>query len=284
MAGNILIVILVAFDPHLHTPMYFFLGNLSSLETCYSSAILPRMLASFLSGDRSISVAACLAQLYLFGVLAGTECYFLAVMSYDRFLAICKPLHYAMLMNGRICIQLTVVSWICGSLGCSIVIFLVSRLNFCGPNKIDHFFCDLTPVVILSCNDTHLVEIAAFIIACIGTLPPLLITLASYVCIINNILRIPSTTGKQKAFSTCSSHLIIVSCFYGSLMIVYVLPDISSLSEVKKLFSLFYTLLTPLLNPLIYSLRNKEVKEAVRKCFRKLHRLKIQKRRSKRKL
>nr|XP_056720484.1 olfactory receptor 6B1-like [Euleptes europaea] len=284
MAGNILIVILVAFDPHLHNPMYFFLGNLSCLETCYSSTILPRMLFGFLSGDRTISVPVCLAQLYLFSFFAATECYFLAVMSYDRYLAICKPLHYAMLMNGRICILLIAVSWICGSLGSSIVIFLVSRMNFCGPNKINHFFCDLTPVVMLSCNDTHLVEIAAFIISCIGTLPPLLITLTSYVCIINNILRIPLTTGKQKAFSTCSSHLTVVSCFYGSLMIVYVLPDISSVSEVKKLFSLFYTLLTPLLNPLIYSLRNKEVKEAGRKCFRKLHRLKIQKRRSKRKL
>ncbi|XP_048372530.1 olfactory receptor 11L1-like [Sphaerodactylus townsendi] len=284
MVGNILIVILVTFDPHLHTPMYFFLGNLSCLETCYSSAILPRMLASFLSGDRTISVSACLAQLYLFGVLAGTECYFLAVMSYDRYLAICKPLHYVLLMNGRMCILLIAVSWICGSLGISVLIFLVSRLTFCGPNEINHFFCDFTPLVMLSCDDTNLVEAIAFTVSFICTLPPLLITLTSYVCIIHSILRIPSTIGKQKAFSTCSSHLTVVSCFYGSLMIVYVLPDISSLSEVKKLFSVFYTLLTPLLNPLIYSLRNKEVKEAVRKSFGKLQKLKIQKRRRKRKL
>ncbi|XP_077171088.1 olfactory receptor 6N1-like [Paroedura picta] len=284
MGGNILIVILVAFDSHLHTPMYFFLGNLSCLESCYSSAILPRMLVSFLSGDKTISVSACLAQLYLFGVLAGTECYFLAVMSYDRYLAICKPLHYAMLMNGRICILLIVVSWVGGSLGISVLIFLVSRLNFCGPNKINHFFCDFTPLVMLSCNDTTLAEIIAFTVSFICTLPPLLITLTSYICIINSILKIPSTTGKQKAFSTCSSHLTVVSFFYGSLMIVYVLPDIGSLSEVKKLFSVFYTLLTPLLNPLIYSLRNKEVKEAVGKGFRKLCRLKMQKRTNKRKL
>ncbi|XP_048372531.1 olfactory receptor 6N1-like [Sphaerodactylus townsendi] len=280
MAGNILIIILVAFDPHLHTPMYFFLGNLSCLETCYSSTILPRMLFAFLSEERTISVGACLAQLYLFGFFAATECYFLAVMSYDRYLAICKPLHYVLLMNGRTCILLIAVSWIGGSLGISILIFLVSRLTFCGPNKINHFFCDFTPVVMLSCTDTHLVEMTSFIISSIGTLPPLLITLASYVCIINSILQIPCATGKQKAFSTCSSHLTVVSCFYGSLMIVYVLPDSSSLSEMKKLFSLFYTLLTPLLNPLIYSLRNKEVKEAVRNSFRKFHRLKIQKTRS----
>nr|XP_056720483.1 olfactory receptor 11L1-like [Euleptes europaea] len=284
MAGNILIVILVAFDPHLHTPMYFFLGNLSCLETCYSSAILPRMLVSFLSGNKTISFSACLAQLYFFGFFATTECYLLAIMSYDRYLAICKPLHYAMLMNGRICIQLIAVSWICGSLGINILIFLVSQLTFCGPNKINHFFCDFTPVVMLSCNDTYSVEMTSFILCSIGILPPLLITLTSYICIINSISKIPSTTGKQKAFSTCSSHLTVVSCFYGSLMTVYILPDIGSLSEVKKLFSVLYTLLTPLLNPLIYSLRNKEVKEAVRKSFRKLHRLKIQKRRSKRKL
>ncbi|XP_054849883.1 olfactory receptor 11L1-like [Eublepharis macularius] len=283
MAGNVLIVILVTFNPHLHTPMYFFLGNLSCLETCYSSAILPRMLFGFLSGDKTISFSTCLAQLYLFGVLAGTECYFLAVMSYDRYLAICKPLHYTMLMNGRVCSLLIAVSWICGSLGISVLIFLVSQLTFCGPNKINHFFCDFTPVIRLSCNDTALIEIIAFTVSFVCTLPPLLITLTSYVCIIHSILRIPSTTGKQKAFSTCSSHLTVVSCFYGSLMIVYVLPNISSLSEVKKLLSLFYTLLTPLLNPLIYSLRNKEVKEAVRKTFRKLHKLKIQKRENKRK-
>ncbi|XP_053120514.1 olfactory receptor 10A4-like [Hemicordylus capensis] len=270
MAGNILIVLLVITDQHLHTPMYFFLGNLSCLETCYSSTIMPRMLVSFLSGDKTISIGGCFAQLYFFGFLAGTECYFLAVMSYDRYLAICKPLHYAMLMNGRICVQLIAVSWISGSLGISAIIYLVSKLSFCGPNKINHFFCDFTPVIKLSCNDTYLVEITAFVVCSIGTLPPFLITLTSYICIIKSILRIPSTTGKQKAFSTCSSHLTVVSCFYGSLIIVYGLPDISSLSELKKLSSLFYTLLTPLVNPLIYSLRNKEVKGAINKTFKML--------------
>ncbi|XP_053120515.1 olfactory receptor 2AP1-like [Hemicordylus capensis] len=273
MAGNILIVILVVVDKHLHTPMYFFLGNLSCLETCYSSNIVPRMLISFLTGEKSISVYGCFAQLYFFGLLAGTECYFLAVMSYDRYLAICKPLHYAMLMNGRICVQLIALSWISGSLGISAIIYLVSKLSFCGPNKINHFFCDFMPVIGLSCNDTHMVEMTAFIVSSLATLPPLVITLTSYIFIIKSILRIPSTTGKQKAFSTCSSHLIVVSCFYGSLMIVYVLPDMSSLSELKKLFSLFYTLLTPLVNPLIYSLRNKEVKEAIKKTFKMLCRI-----------
>uniref|UniRef100_A0A670JMI5 G-protein coupled receptors family 1 profile domain-containing protein n=1 Tax=Podarcis muralis TaxID=64176 RepID=A0A670JMI5_PODMU len=268
MAGNILIILLVVNNQHLHTPMYFFLGNLSCLETCYSSAIMPRMLVSFLTGDRTISVHGCF--LYFFGFLAATECYFLAVMSYDRYLATCRPLHYVMLMDGRICIMLIAGSWISGSLGISIIIFLVSQLRFCGPNKINHFFCDLTPVIRLSCDKTDLVEMTAFIISSIGTLPPLLITISSYVGIIKNIIRIPSTTGKQKAFSTCSSHLTVVACFYGSLMIVYVLPNMSSLSDLKKLFSLFYTLLTPLVNPIIYSLRNKEVKDAAKKTFKTL--------------
>ncbi|XP_053120518.1 olfactory receptor 1361-like [Hemicordylus capensis] len=265
MAGNILIVILVVTDQHLQTPMYFLLGNLSCLETCYSSTIMPRMLVSFLSGDKSISISGCFTQLYFFCYLLTVESYFLAVMSYDRYLAICKPLHYSVLMNGRICSLLIAGSWIIASLPVNICIPWVSQLNFCGPNKIDNFFCDLTPVIRLSCNDSHLVEMTIFILSSIDSLPPFLITVTSYICIIRSILRIPSTTGKQKAFSTCSSHLTVVACFYGSLMVVYLLPDMSSLSELKKHFSLFYTLLTPLINPLIYSLRNKEVKEALKK-------------------
>ncbi|XP_078234185.1 olfactory receptor 2AP1-like [Pogona vitticeps] len=264
MAGNLLIVILVVFDQHLHTPMYFFLGNLSCLETCYSSTIVPRMLVSFLSGERTISIRGCFAQLYFFSFLVTTESYFLAVMSYDRYLAICKPLHYAMLMNGRICIVLIVCSWISGSVSISLIISFMSQLSFCGPNKIDHFFCDLTPVIRLSCSDTRSIEMTAFILAYMNTSPPLVTTLGSYIYIIRSILRIPSTTGKQKAFSTCSSHLTMVSCFYLSLTIVYVLPNIDSLRYLKKVFSLFYTLLTPLINPFVYSLRNKEVKEAAK--------------------
>ncbi|XP_032091940.1 olfactory receptor 10A4-like [Thamnophis elegans] len=267
MTGNILIVLLVIVDRQLHTPMYFFLGNLSCLETCYSCTIMPRILVRFLSGDSTISIRGCFAQLYFFGYLATTECYFLAVMSYDRYLAICKPLHYTMLMDSKSCILLIIGSWISGSLFISFIIYFVSKLSFCGPNKINHFFCDLIPLIRLSCDDTTLVEITAFIISFIGTLAPFIITLTSYICIIKNILRIPSIKGKQKAFSTCSSHLTVVGCFYGSLIIVYVLPNLSSLSNPKKLFSLLYTLLTPLVNPIVYSLRNKEVKGAVKKIF-----------------
>ncbi|XP_066485715.1 olfactory receptor 2AP1-like [Tiliqua scincoides] len=272
VAGNMLIVILVLLDQHLHTPMYFFLGNLSCLEICYSSNITPRMLASFLSGNKTISIIGCFLQSYFFGCLAATECYFLAAMSYDRYLAICKPLHYVMLMNGRICILLIGGSWIIGSLPLNVLISLASQLHFCEANKIDHFYCDLNLVIRLSCSDTHLVEMVSFVFSAILTMPPFLITLTSYVYIIRSILKIPSTTGKQKAFSTCSSHLIVVACFYGSLMIVYVLPNMSSLHYLKKLFSLFYTLLTPLVNPIVYSLRNKEVKEAIKKTVKRMYR------------
>ncbi|KAM7150930.1 olfactory receptor 11A1-like [Macrochelys suwanniensis] len=270
LAGNIVIIALVVADQHLHTPMYFFLGNLSCLETCYTSTILPRMLASLLTGDRTISVSGCLVQLYFFGSLVCTECYLLAVMSYDRYLAICKPLRYAVLMNGRLCFQLAAGSWFSAFLPISIIIFLMSPLTFCGPNEIDHFFCDFTPMIKLSCSDTHLIQLLAFILSAIDILPPFLLTVTSYVHIITTILRIPSTTGRQKAFSTCSSHLIVVTSFYGTLMIVYILPKHNLTRDLHKVFSVFYTVFTPLVNPLIYSLRNKEVKQALRKVARKL--------------
>ncbi|CAM4558485.1 unnamed protein product [Lepidochelys kempii] len=266
LAGNILIIALVVADQHLHTPMYFFLGSLSCLETCYSLTILPRMLASLLTGDRTISVSGCLTQLYFFGSLAAAECSLLSVMSYDRYLAICKPLHYASLMNSRFCIKLVVGSWIGGFICMAICISMTSRITFCGPNEIDHFFCDLSPVIKLSCSDTHTVEVTAFINSSIFTLPPFLLILASYVCIISTILRISSTTGRKKVFSTCSSHLIVVTIFYGTLVIVYLVSGSDILRHLNKVFSVFYGVLTPLVNPLIYSLRNKEVKEAFRKA------------------
>ncbi|XP_067388293.1 olfactory receptor 11L1-like [Emydura macquarii macquarii] len=266
MAGNILIIVLVVTDQHLHTPMYFFLGNLSCLETCYSSTILPRLLASLLTRDRTISVSGCIAQLYFFGSLAGTECSLLSVMSYDRYLAICKPLHYAALMNGRLCLQLVAGLWLAGFLSVSIFIFMTSQLTFCGPNEIDHFFCDFKPIIKLSCSDTHIVEVTGFIHSSLFTLPPFLLTLASYVCIISTILRIPSTSGRQKTFSTCSSHLIVVTIFYGTLIFVYLVSESDALRDLNKVFSVFYAVFTPLVNPLIYSLRNKEVKEALRKA------------------
>uniref|UniRef100_A0A8B9PZL8 Olfactory receptor n=1 Tax=Apteryx owenii TaxID=8824 RepID=A0A8B9PZL8_APTOW len=268
MVGNILIVVLVVADQHLHTPMYFFLGNLSSLETCYSSTILPRLLASFLTGDSSISAHGCITQLHFFCAFASSECYLLAVMSYDRYLAICQPLLYASLMTWKVSLWLTAASWLVGFLSCTIVPSFLSQFKFCGPKKIDHF-CDLTPLLELSCSDTRVVTTVSFILCFLNLMFPFLFTLASYVCIIAAILRIPTNMGRQKAFSTCSSHLTVVTVFYGTLITVYMVPRTPQLRQLNKVFSFFYTVLTPLVNPLIYSLRNREVREALRKVLRK---------------
>ncbi|XP_015278219.1 PREDICTED: olfactory receptor 2AP1-like [Gekko japonicus] len=271
ISGNLLIIVLVVSDEHLHTPMYYFLANLSFLETFYSSAILPRVLYSLCTGDRSISFIGCVTQYYFFGILVTTECFLLAAMSIDRYLAICKPLYYAAVMNDKLCAQLAVSSWVGGWLAISITISFMSQLVFCGPNEMDHFFCDFAPIVSLSCSNTRTIEVVSFILSSVCVFPPFLLTLATYICIITSILRIPSTAGRQKAFSTCSSHLLVVTIFYGTLTIVYILPNSSTLRDLNKVFSLLYTILTPLANPLIYSLRNKEVKEALKKGAIKLY-------------
>ncbi|XP_066485422.1 olfactory receptor 6B1-like [Tiliqua scincoides] len=269
MAGNLLIVFLVVTDQHLHNPMYFFLGNLSFLETCYSSTILPRMLASFLTKNQSISVHACLVQFGTFGFLAATECFLLAAMSYDRYVAICRPLYYSVLMKFKICLQLVTGSWIGSIVVNTALLMFISQLDFCGHNVIEHFFCDFVPMMKLTCSDSSQIQLLSAILSSVCTLPPFILTIASYGCIIMAILGIPSTTGRQKAFSTCSSHLIVVTIFYGTLIVVYILPDTNELRELNKVFSVFYTILTPLINPLIYSLRNKEVKEALKRATRK---------------
>ncbi|XP_015263389.1 PREDICTED: olfactory receptor 2AP1-like [Gekko japonicus] len=263
MAGNLLIVVIVMTNQHLHTPMYFFLGNLSCLEICYSSTLIPVMLDTLLRNGKPISFSSCFLQLFFFGYCLGAECYLLSVMSYDRYLAICKPLHYGTIMNTKKCIQLAAVSWISGLIGISIIMVLMLQLTYCGPNEIDHYFCDTVPLKKLSCSDTGLVERVNVILLFVYTMPPFLLTCTSYVFIVTAILRISTTTGRQKAFSTCSSHLIVVSTYYGSLMTVYMLPNSSALN---KAFSLLYTILPPLVNPLIYSLRNNEVKKALRKA------------------
>ncbi|XP_044300480.1 olfactory receptor 6B1-like [Varanus komodoensis] len=270
IAGNILIGTIVLADHHLHKPMYYFLGNLSILETCYTSTIVPRILASCISDYHGITFSGCFLQFYFFAFLAGTESYLLSVMSYDRYLAVCKPLHYITLMNRNLCVQLSLSSWITGIVASAFTTSFISQLKFCGPNEVDHFFCDYTPLLILSCSNTQQTELVMTILGSLCTIPPLLLTLASYVCIISTVWKIPSNSGRSKAFSTCSSHLTVVTLFYGTLIFVYILPKTSTLRNLNKIFSVFYTILTPMINPFIYSLRNREFKEAFRRVASKL--------------
>ncbi|XP_075768258.1 olfactory receptor 6F1-like [Pelodiscus sinensis] len=270
VAGNLLIIALVVSDHNLHTPMYFFLGCLSFLEICYTSVFLPRLLDGLLTGERTVSVQGCIMQLYFFGGLSTTETFLLTAMSYDRYLAICHPLRYAALMNGRVCGHMVAASWIGGFLVVTLANSFLWQLTFCGSREIDHFFCDFSPMIKLSCDDTRTVELVTTIVAAIGALVPCLLTLTSYVCIITSILRIPSSTGRQKAFSTCSSHLMVLTVFYVGVITVYVVPTASTSKALHKILSVFYIVLTPLMNPVIYSLRNKELRESLRKAVQKL--------------
>ncbi|XP_063158282.1 olfactory receptor 2AP1-like [Candoia aspera] len=272
LSGNLLIITLVVVEKRLHTPMYFFLSNFSCLEICYTSAILPKMMASFITGNRAISFWGCILQMQFFLTLAATECYLLAAMSYDRYLAICRPLHYVTLMNNKTCILLVSISCINGLLLITILTSLLTQLTFCDRYKIDHFFCDFTPLVRLSCSDTWMIERVALITSSLGLLSTFFITVSFYAFIIQAILKIPSVNGRQKAFSTCSSHLTVVSIFYGSLMFVYILPNTGNFEDMKKAFSFLYSVLTPIVNPFIYSLRNKDIKEILRKKFFKCRR------------
>ncbi|XP_026579065.1 olfactory receptor 2AP1-like [Pseudonaja textilis] len=277
VTGNTLIVALVIFDRRFHTPMYFFLANLSFLEVFYSSNIFPRLLYALLTGNNMISVSSCFTQWYLFGSLEATECCLLCAMSYDRYLAICKPLHYATIMQAQTCVQLVAASWINGFITIVTLFHLMLQLTFCSSNEMDHYFCDYFSLLNLSCTDTNLIEIIGFIVAVLFTLPPFLLTLISYIYIIAAVWKIPSTTERQKAFSTCSSHLIVVSIFYGSLMIVYMLPKNNVNRNIEKNSSLLYTVVPPFTNPFIYSLRNKEVKEALKSNIKKLVQYKVPK-------
>ncbi|XP_063158162.1 olfactory receptor 5J3-like [Candoia aspera] len=270
ITGNLFIIVLVVADPCLHTPMYFFLGNLSCLETCYTSSILPKMLTNLLTGNTTITVSECLAQYYFFGSFATAETYLLAAMSYDRYLAICRPFLYTSIMSKKLCVHLMAGAWLNGLIANGITVFLLTQLSFCGPNVIDHYFCDLTPLERLSCTDTSLLELVVFLLSFIDAVTPFILTFTSYIYIIIAIIKIKSSIGRQKAFSNCSSHLMMVCLFYGTIIIVYLLPDTLTLRHLNKLFSLFYTILTPLANPVIYSLRNKEVHKALRRVHKKL--------------
>ncbi|XP_075815495.1 olfactory receptor 10AG1-like [Microtus pennsylvanicus] len=263
--SNSFIIIITRTDPSLQTPMYFFLGNFSFLEICYVSVILPRLLTSLYRQDRSISIIACATQMYLFLCLGATECLILTVMAYDRYVAICNPLLYSVIMNNSFCIQLATGCWVFGvpvHIGFTYWIF---SLPFCGSNQLNHFFCDVPPVVSLACGDTLMLEVVIYVIALLVVTVPFMLILVSYVKIISTILKLPSATGRAKAFSTCSSHLIIVALFFGSGIITYLRPKSSYSAVTDKFLSLFYTVLTPMFNPIIYCLRNKDVMIALKK-------------------
>ncbi|XP_075421321.1 olfactory receptor 1G1-like [Ascaphus truei] len=262
-SGNLLILVLIHNDFRLHTPMYFFLGNLACLDASSSSVTVPRMLADLLTDVRTISLTACRAQVFFFLLFANSEAFLLAGMSYDRYVAICHPLHYSHVMSWEVCAQLSSVAWALGFSNSLIHTLCTHRLTFCGPNIIQGFFCDLPLLLQLSCTDTFINILVIFLVVLFIALPALLNTVIPYIHIFRTILRIPTKERKHKAFSTCASHLSVVFIFYGTIIFTYLRPAPSHPGISDKLVSVIYTVITPLLNPFIYSLRNKELKGAL---------------------
>ncbi|XP_061253722.1 olfactory receptor 11A1-like [Bos javanicus] len=260
--GNMLIIVAVVSSQRLHTPMYFFLANLSFLEILYTSSVVPKMLEGFLQ-EAAISVAGCLLQFFIFGSLATAECFLLAVMAYDRYLAICYPLRYPLLMGPRWCLGLVVIAWLSGFMVDGLVVALTAQLRFCGRNHIDHFYCDFMPLMSLACSDPSVAQRTTFILSVVCLTVPFGLILTSYGRIVVAVLRVPAGASRRKAFSTCSSHLAVVSTFYGSLMVLYIAPSAVHSQLLTKVFALLYTVVTPVFNPVIYTLRNKEVQQAL---------------------
>uniref|UniRef100_A0A8C8YQQ3 Olfactory receptor n=1 Tax=Prolemur simus TaxID=1328070 RepID=A0A8C8YQQ3_PROSS len=269
--GNISIIMLIRRSPQLHTPMYLFLSHLAFVDIGYSTSVTPIMIVSFIRERTAIPVAGCIAQLGSDVVFGTAEGFLLAAMAYDRYVAICSPLLYSTHMSPRVCIILLVVSYVSGCVNSSSCTGCLLSLTFCGPNKINHFFCDLPPLVKLSCTHIYIAEISPTISAGSLIVITLFIIVFSYLCILHSILKMHSTQGRHKAFSTCTSHLTAVSLFYGTVTFVYVIPKSSHSADHIKVVSVFYTVIIPMLNPLIYSLRNKEVKEAMRKLIVRMH-------------
>lgn len=267
LAGNLVMITLICLDCCLQTPMYFFLGNLSFIEICYTSCTIPKMLWNILTGDKTISFIGCALQMYFFVTLGGTECVLLSAMAYDRYVAICHPLRYTLLMSQPVCKGLLMVSWTIGSFNSIINTAFIFSLDFCHSNQIDHFFCDIPPLLHLSCSDTKLSKMMTFTISGCGITMSFLLTLLSYIFIFSSVLKIRTTQGRFKAFSTCASHLTVVGIFYSTIIFMYLTPSHSV--EQEHIVSIMYTMITPLLNPLIYSFRNKDVQGALCRIFDK---------------
>ncbi|XP_060133527.1 olfactory receptor 5AP2-like isoform X2 [Zootoca vivipara] len=267
LVGNFGMVLLIWIDARLQTPMYFFLSNLSLVDVGYSSVIAPKMLMTFVSENRTIPFIECAVQFYFFCIFVTNECCLLGVMAYDRFVAICNPLLYHTAMSKRLCILLVILSYVTGFVNSTAQTIFIFSLSFCGSNVINHFFCDIPPILKLSCSDIHSTDIVHFTLSTIVVMSTILIVLVSYISIVTTILKINSAEGRRKAFSTCASHIMAVTIFYGTLIFMYLRPTSGYTMDQDKIISVFYTLVIPMLNPLIYSLRNREVKEAVKRML-----------------
>ncbi|XP_051852055.1 putative olfactory receptor 2W6 [Antechinus flavipes] len=265
--GNMTIIFLSILDSRLHTPMYFFLANLSFLDMCFTTGSIPQMLYNLWGPDKSITYLGCAIQLYFVLALGGVECVLLAVMSFDRYAAVCKPLHYSVIMHPRLCGQLASVAWLSGFGNALIMVPQTLVLPRCGHRHVDHFLCEMPALIGMACVDTMDLEALAFALAIFIILAPLILILISYGNIAQAVLRIKSAAGRRKAFNTCSSHLIVVSLFYGTIIYMYLQPANTYSQDQGKFLTLFYTIVTPSVNPLIYTLRNKDVKEAVKKVL-----------------
>ncbi|CAO2596670.1 Olfactory receptor 1086 [Lemmus lemmus] len=270
LMGNLGLIVLVIGDSRLHNPMYYFLSVLSSVDACYSSVITPQMVVDFMSEKKVISFVGCAAQMFLAVTFGTTECFLLAAMAYDRYVAIHNPLLYAVMMSPRVYVPLIIASYAGGLLHAVIHTVATFRLSFCGSNEISHVFCDIPPLLAISCSDTHINQLLLFYCA-FNLISSLLVVLVSYLLILIAILRMNSAEGRRKAFSTCGSHLTVVTVFYGTLIFMYVQPKSSHSFDTDKVASIFYTIIIPMLNPLIYSLRNKDVKDALYRTGKKIH-------------
>ncbi|XP_076971176.1 olfactory receptor 2B8-like [Tamandua tetradactyla] len=269
VAGNIIIITIIQIEPCLHTPMYFFLTNLSFLDICYTSTNVPQMLSNMVGKQKTISFSGCATQMYFSLSFGMIECVLLGVMAYDRYVAICHPLHYTVIMDQSTCVQLAAISWFISFLGSMVINVLTLSLPYCGPNVLNHFFCEVPSVLRLACTDTSFTEMVVFVFSIIIIFIPFLLILVSYARILMSILRIWSVSGRHKTLSTCVSHVTVVALFYGTAIVTYMRPQSKSFRAGGKIIAVFYTVIPPMLNPLIYSLRNQDVKGAIRRAIAK---------------
>ncbi|KAM6164258.1 olfactory receptor 1E5-like [Rhynchocyon petersi] len=268
--GNFIIIVLIQLDSHLHTPMYLFLSNLSFSDLCFSSVTMPKLLQNMQSHDHSIPYAGCLTQMYFFLFFGDLESFLLVAMAYDRYVAICFPLHYTTMMNPQLCLSLVALSWVLTTFHAMLHTLLMARLCFCADNVIPHYFCDMSVLLKLACSDARVNELVMFIVGGPILVIPFLLIITSYVRIISSILKVPSSRGIRKAFSTCGSHLSVVSLFYGTLIGIYLCPSADNSTIKETVMAMMYTVVTPMLNPFIYSLRNRDMKGAMGRVFGKI--------------